>query len=163
MASISHRQFLNIAKEVAQSSNCVSLKVGAVIVVDNRIRTVGYNGTPAGYTNCNEVFTHRCPEHTAWSQDHEVHAELNAILYAAAEGLSIKGGILYSTAEPCKNCLKHMIASQLKGCVFEEAYYNESIEDKETKFEFAQKAGFAILQNINGLTATWYPPVQRSE
>lgn len=157
MAAISHNQFLAMAREVAKSSNCVSMGVGALIVVNNRIRVTGYNGTPAGYFNCRELHMERGVEHTKWSLDHEIHAEMNALMYAAAEGLSVKGGIVYCTHEPCKNCIKHMIGAQLSGVVFGESYYNEFIEDKNIKYEFAQATNFKILQNVNGLTVEWFP------
>ena len=51
---ISDNNFINIAKEIATASKCVSKQVGAVIVKDGRILSTGYNGTPAGYTNCKD-------------------------------------------------------------------------------------------------------------
>jgi dCMP deaminase len=155
MSAINHTQFMNIAKEVAKSSNCISLQVGSIIVVDNRIRSMGYNGTPKGFVNCSDLFRERGPEHTKWSMDHEVHAELNAVLYAAAEGLPIKGGTIYTTVEPCKNCMKHMIGAQLKSCVFDQAYYNEQYDDKTIKHELAKGCGFGVYQLINGIAVDW--------
>ena len=51
---LSDINFINIATEIASASKCVSKQVGAVIVKDGRILSTGYNGTPAGYINCNE-------------------------------------------------------------------------------------------------------------
>ena len=50
---LSDKSFINIAKEIALASKCVSKQVGAVIVKDGRILSTGYNGTPSGYQNCN--------------------------------------------------------------------------------------------------------------
>lgn len=157
MSKVSPQQFIEIAKQIAKTSNCVSMKVGAVLVLNNRILSHGYNGTPAGYINCSQLFSERCKEHSLWSVDHEIHAEMNTIFYAAAEGLPIRGGWMFCTHEPCKNCVKHMIAAQLAGCVFEESYYNESFEDKKIKSEFAISSKFQICQIVNGVTTEWYP------
>ena len=51
---ISDKNFINIAHEISKASKCVSKQVGAVIVKDGRILSTGYNGTPAGFTNCND-------------------------------------------------------------------------------------------------------------
>ena len=48
--------YLNIAKEIASLSNCVSYQVGAIAVKDGRILATGYNGTPKGYKNCSHQF-----------------------------------------------------------------------------------------------------------
>ena len=84
--------FIKIAKTIAELSKCVSHQVGCIIVKDDRIISMGYNGTPAKYTNCNEKFSTYTSreEHHKWSKTHEIHAELNAILYAAKNGISIE-------------------------------------------------------------------------
>ncbi|MCW9025900.1 MAG: deaminase, partial [Thiovulaceae bacterium] len=51
---LNDKNFINIANELSSASKCVSKQVGAVIVKDGRILSTGYNGTPAGYTNCSE-------------------------------------------------------------------------------------------------------------
>ncbi len=125
---ISDIHFINIAKEIASASKCISKQVGAVIVKDGRILSTGYNGTPAGYTNCNEhwdnVYT---KEHHEWSKTYEIHAEMNAIIWAARKGISIEGATVYVTLEPCSECSKNLIASGIKRIVYTVAYeYNES-------------------------------------
>lgn len=139
MAQINDDQFMQIAKIIAQSSKCVSMSVGALIVNDNRIISHGYNGTPPGATNCRDLFTCRCPEHTAWSLNHEVHAEMNAIIWAAKRGTAIEGSTVYCTHEPCPNCLKHLLASGVEKCIFEEVYYNEQPVDKSLKLEMVRE------------------------
>lgn len=135
---VSHKQFLEIARIYAESSKCVSMKVGALIVKDNRIVSTGFNGSPPGCPNCSDIHKHRGPEHTAWSQDNEIHAEMNAIIYAAKNTVSVNGSVMYSTHEPCKNCLKHILGTGhdgIQGIVFSEMYYNESVADKNTKLD----------------------------
>lgn len=117
--------FIEIAEVLAKESKCVSLQVGAVLVKDNRIISIGYNGTVSGYNTCNEslqdgVFNRE--DHTKWSDSHEIHAEMNAILFAAKSGISTNGCTLYCTHEPCDQCLKNIIQAGVKRVVFKEPY-----------------------------------------
>lgn len=115
--------FINIAKELAMASKCVSKQVGAVIVKDGRILSTGYNGTPAGFTNCCDHWDGEyTEEHHEWSKTYEIHAEMNAIIWAAREGISIEGATIYVTLEPCSECSKNVIASGIKRIVYEKPY-----------------------------------------
>ncbi len=120
---LNDRNFINIAAELASASKCVSKQVGAVIVKDGRILSTGYNGTPAGYVNCSDhwdgVYT---KDHHEWSKTYEIHAEMNAIIWAARQGISIEGATIYVTLEPCADCSKNIIASGIKRIVYERAY-----------------------------------------
>jgi dCMP deaminase len=132
--SLKHRNFLNIAKEISMASKCVSKQVGAVIVKDGRILSSGYNGTPKGFINCcdhwNGEYT---KDHHDWSLDYEIHAEMNAIVWAAREGIKIDGATLYCTLEPCFQCSKNMIQAGIKTIVYEKGYeYND--EERLNKF-----------------------------
>ena len=126
---LSDRNFLNIAREISRASKCVSKQVGAVIVKDGRILSTGYNGTPAGYTNCSEhwngVYT---KDHHEWSKTYEIHAEMNAIIWAARQGISIEGATIYVTLEPCADCSKNIIASGIKRIVYENSYEHNHSE-----------------------------------
>ena len=120
---ISDRSFINIAKEIATASKCVSKQVGAVIVKDGRILSTGYNGTPAGFTNCCDYWNGEyTSEHHEWSKTYEIHAEMNAIIWAAREGISIEGATIYVTLEPCSECSKNVIASGIKRIVYDKPY-----------------------------------------
>jgi dCMP deaminase len=120
---LSDEIFIKIASEIASASKCVSKQVGAVIVKDGRILSTGYNGTPAGYTNCcehwNDEYT---PEHHEWSKTYEIHAEMNAIIWAARKGISIEDATIYVTLEPCSECSKNLIASGIKRIVYKTPY-----------------------------------------
>lgn len=120
---LNDKNFINIARELASASKCVSKQVGAVIVKNGRILSTGYNGTPAGYTNCcdhwNGEYT---PDHHEWSKTYEIHAEMNAIIWAAKEGISIDGATIYVTLEPCSECSKNLIASGIKRIVYATPY-----------------------------------------
>ncbi len=145
-------QFLEIAKIVAQTSKCVSLKVGAVLVRDGRIISMGYNGTAPGLKNCSDVWSHRCHEHTEWSNKYEIHAEQNALLFAARNGISTQGSTVYTTIEPCHQCLKLMIAAGVIRVVYLDGYYRETI-DSQDKMEFGLECGL-ILQRYTSESTT---------
>ena len=133
---LSDRNFINIAKELASASKCVSKQVGAVIVKDGRILSTGYNGTPAGYTNCCDYWDgNYTKEHHLWSKTYEIHAEMNALIWAAREGISINGATIYVTLEPCSECSKNLIASGIKRIVYDKPYEhtNSSIVSKFIK------------------------------
>ncbi len=120
---LSDKNFLNIAAEIASASKCVSKQVGAVIVKDGRILSTGYNGTPAGFQNCCDYWDNEyTSEHHEWSKTYEIHAEMNAIIWAAREGISIKGATIYVTLEPCSECSKNVIASGIKRIVYAKSY-----------------------------------------
>ena len=128
------KNFINIAHELATASKCVSKQVGAVIVKDGRILSTGYNGTPAGYTNCCEHWNGEyTSEHHEWSKTYEIHAEMNAIIWAAREGISIKDATIYVTLEPCSDCSKNIIASGIKRIVYDKSYEHTN-SDVVTKF-----------------------------
>ena len=120
---LNDRSFINIAKEIAKASKCVSKQVGAVIVKDGRILSTGYNGTPAGYQNCSDFWDGKyTKDHHDWSKTYEIHAEMNAIIWAARKGISIEGATIYVTLEPCSECSKNLIASGIKRIVYEKSY-----------------------------------------
>ena len=115
--------FINIAKEISTASKCVSKQVGAVIVKDGRILSTGYNGTPPGFTNCCDQWGGKhTNEHHEWSKTYEIHAEMNAILWAAREGIKIEGATIYVTLEPCGECSKNLIASGINRIVYSNSY-----------------------------------------
>ncbi|MBE0492284.1 MAG: dCMP deaminase family protein [Sulfurospirillum sp.] len=120
---LSDKNFINIAHEIAKASKCVSKQVGAVIVKNGRILSTGYNGTPAGFVNCCDFWDGKyTSEHHEWSKTYEIHAEMNAIIWAAREGISIKDATIYVTLEPCSECSKNIIASGIKRIVYDRSY-----------------------------------------
>jgi len=130
--------FMQIAHLMAEKSNCVRLGVGAVITKDNRIVSCGYNGTPKDFDNCSEVCvglkfdwaqSSASHMHHLFSEQYEIHAEMNAIIDMAKRGLSPVGCTLYTTICPCKNCAKLVIASGIKRIIFDEYYYRD-VEDQ---------------------------------
>jgi dCMP deaminase len=92
-------------------------------VKDNRILSTGYNWTPAWYVNCCNYWKWEyTPEHHDWSYKYEIHAEMNAIVWAARNWIKIEWATLYSTYEPCFDCTRAAIAAWIKKIVFKEKY-----------------------------------------
>lgn len=109
--------FLKTAYLLGQQSKCVSKKVGALIVKNKRIISTGINGTPPGFKNCNEVFdknNFNREEHHVWSKTYEIHAEMNAIAFAAKHDIGIENSVMYIILQPCDDCLKNIIAAGIK-------------------------------------------------
>lgn len=111
--------FITVAYLISSRSSSKKLKVGAVIVKDNRIISTGYNGFFSGV------------EHNSISYNgHEIntiHAEMNAIDDSAKRGVSIKEGSIYVTHYPCIYCLKNIIGCGLKKIYYKEDYNNNKI------------------------------------
>jgi dCMP deaminase len=111
---------------VATRSNCVKRKVAAVLTVDRRIISTGYNGTPRGVTNCNEGGCPRCNAFGPGGADLGEcvcsHAEENAITQSAYHGVSVRGSTLYSTFCPCLMCTKMIINAGIAEVVFSAEY-----------------------------------------
>ena len=142
---LNDKNFLNIAYELATASKCVSRKTGAVIVKWGRIVSTGYNGTPAGYENCRDHFKGEyTPQHHEWSYKYEIHAEMNAIVWAAREWISIEGAVIYCTYEPCFDCTRAIIAAWLKRIVFREKYKHH----EWTEVEDFVKANGAVIEQV---------------
>lgn len=110
--------FMKIAEDVASRATCDRLHVGAVIVRDRNILATGYNGAPSGLPHCDEEGHQMMNGHCVRT----VHAELNAILQAAKNGIQIDGSTIYSTHEPCLNCFKALVNAGIHGVVFKAPY-----------------------------------------
>ncbi|NUL83071.1 MAG: dCMP deaminase [Armatimonadetes bacterium] len=110
--------FMQIAKVVATRATCPRRSVGAVIVLDKRILTTGYNGAPHGLPHCSEIGCHLVDGHCLRA----LHAEQNAILQGALNGVSTKGATVYVTCQPCNHCAKMIINAGIRRVVFEGDY-----------------------------------------
>lgn len=114
--------FMGIALLISSRSPSKRLKVGSVIVKDNRIISAGYNGFPSG-----------TPHISIMRDDHEqntLHAEQNAIADAARRGTPIQDSTIYITHYPCINCTKFIIASGIKEIIYYDNYRNDEIVNK---------------------------------
>jgi len=125
-----HKRFMEMTELVATWSSCVRRQVGAIVVRDKRIMTTGYNGAPAGVKTC--VEKGEClriklgiPSGTHAETCFATHAEQNAIIQAAKEGISLKGCTLYCTHQPCTVCIKMIINAGIKEVIYKEGYPDE--------------------------------------
>lgn len=120
-------RYMRVAKEVSSWSSCLSRNVGCVITNGNRIIATGYNGAPAGVKNCKERGYCRrkdAERGTALDNCLATHAEQNALIQAAKQGVSVDGGVLYCTTRPCTTCAKLIINSGIKRVLYSEDYPN---------------------------------------
>ena len=107
--------FVETTKLVAKRSSCVKAQQAALLIKDNRIISFGYNGPPAGTLNCLEDGGEEiCGKDSNGSCFLGVHAEQNAIGYAARNGINTEGCIIYCTMTPCISCAKLVVAAGIK-------------------------------------------------
>jgi len=99
---------MDVANRVAQMSYDCDTQVGAIIVKDGNIISMGWNGTPAGFPN-------ECKNpHTGATLPTVIHAEANAICKLAKSGMSGEGASIYVTLSPCIECTKLILQSGIK-------------------------------------------------
>ena len=131
-----HRYFMNIAVQAATRSTCPRKHVGAVIVRDRTVLSTGYNGSIRGYQHCEDVGCMMEDGHCVAT----VHAEANAIIQAAKNGVAIEGATIYTTASPCWPCFKLIANAGCRRIVFGEFYRDARI------FEYAQRLGIELIE-----------------
>lgn len=154
--------YMAFAEAIAKESKCISFKVGVVIVKDDRVVSHGYNGVASGKQHCcdyhTEAFGHisrvngkLCAQqrtaHREWSLKNEIHAEANAISYAARSGRCVEGATVYTTLSPCTDCQKLLVAAGVRRVVYKEVY-----DVNPDSLTFLEDHGILIEQ---------YQPIQR--
>ena len=111
--------FMQITEIVASRSTCDRAFVGCVLVnKDHSIVSTGYNGSVAGNPHCDDVGHTMRDGHCIAT----IHAEMNALLYCAKEGIPTKDTICYVTHFPCLNCTKALIQAGIREVVYKNAY-----------------------------------------
>jgi dCMP deaminase len=140
--------FMDTAERFAQLSSAVRLQVGAVVVKDNRIISIGYNGMPSGWTNeCEHVvdvaktdprYDYNNFTKELKTKDEVIHAEANAILKLARDGESGNGSSLFCTHAPCIHCAK-----LIHGVGIDKVYYRDTYRDS-IGLEFLEKCNIEI-------------------
>ena len=154
---------MDCAERFAQLSSAKRAQVGAIIVKDNRIVSIGYNGMPSGWTNeCEEIITwndvphmrkeyeesgatmHESPHGSTWSKlktkPEVLHAETNAIAKMAQSSESTKDAVLFCTHEPCLDCAKLIHQSGIRHVIFKNSYK----ADKGSGYDFLEKSGCKV-------------------
>jgi dCMP deaminase len=128
--------FMNIARVVASRATCDRKHVGAVLVRDRTILSTGYNGSIRGLRHCSEDGHMMEDGHCVRT----VHAEANAIIQAAKNGVAIDGATIYTTASPCWPCFKLIANSGCTRIVFGEFYRDQRI------FDYAQQLRIELAE-----------------
>lgn len=127
--------FLQIAEQVACRATCPRRAVGAVIVRDRHILATGYNGAARGEPHCLTGGCVMVDGHCTRA----VHAEANALVQAAAEGVAVKGADIYCTDSPCNHCASLLINAGV-GTIYHRRSYDRVV------IERLRRAGIAVIQ-----------------
>ena len=138
--------FMSIAQVVATRSTCPRKYVGAVLVRNRTILSTGYNGSIRGMPHCSDAGHMMEDGHCVAT----IHAEANAIIQAAKNGVTIDGATIYVTASPCWNCFKQIANSGIRRICYGEFYRDERI------FQVAERIGIE-LHHIE-LSPEFVPP-----
>ena len=140
------RDSLKVAREYGKLSTATRLKVGCIIVKDDRIISIGYNGMPSGGSNVCEEDGKSKPE--------VLHAEANAITKLAKSTESGQDAYMFCTYAPCVDCAKLILQSGIKEFHYEESYKNEDGIEVLKKYSnvdiFQHQRELSFLQYIEG-------------
>jgi dCMP deaminase len=139
--------YMELAENLALRSHCIKAKVGAVLTRDTRIISLGYNGPPAGTHNCDEVWPDDgCPRDSKGSCSLALHAEQNAILFAAKSNTSIEGATLYVTLSPCISCARVIFTIGIKKVYYLNSYADFKGLPTDEGVDFLRKFGVEVVQ-----------------
>ena len=150
--------YMELASNLAKKSHCVKIKVGAVLAKDTRIISLGYNGPPAGTHNCDEEWPETgCARDRKGSCSLALHAEENAILYAAKNKVSLEGATLYITLSPCLSCARTIFTMGIKKVVYLNSYAEYKGLNAEEGVEFLRQFGvevdrYSVSNNLLGIS-----------
>jgi dCMP deaminase len=128
---------MDICKVIAERSTCAKIKTASIVVLNNNILSIGYNGVPSGIQHCADFWSERGfddvynrefrTRHREWSARFEIHAEINAIVKAPRE---ITGATLYTVYSPCINCAKCIVSTGIKKVVYAEQYNRDFVDTR---------------------------------
>lgn len=115
--------YMELAVNLAKRSHCIKRHVGAVLVKETRIISIGYNGPPADTHNCDEEFPETgCAKDSKGSCSLAIHAEQNAIMYAVKNKASVEGSTLYVTLSPCISCARIIYSMGVEKVIYFKSY-----------------------------------------
>jgi dCMP deaminase len=124
--------YMEVAEVFSRLSTANRLKVGAILVKDQRIISIGYNGTPEGWCNaCEDEHNKTLPE--------VIHSEMNCINKLARSNESGEGSVMFVTHSPCMECAKSIYGAGIKA-----VYYKNSYRD-DSGIEFLKKCGIQAI------------------
>ena len=118
--------YMDVAKRFAELSTAKRLQVGAIIVKDDRIISIGYNGMPSGWTNeCENEIWDAYGRSELVTKTEVIHAESNAIAKLAKSPESGIDATMFLTHSPCIHCAKQIFTAGITKVVYGENYRNE--------------------------------------
>ena len=134
--------YMDVAERFAQLSSATRLQVGAIVVKDDRIISIGYNGMPTGWDNCCEdtIHHHDLGTCTAVTKAEVLHAETNAIAKLAKSGESGLGAKMFVTYAPCIDCAKLVYQSGIAT-----VYYKNDYRSTQG-VEFLLRSGVEVIR-----------------
>lgn len=133
--------FMSICDIVARRSHCLKGKVGAVLVRDGRIISIGFNGMVSGTKNCvtiNDCPRDGIPSGTRYEVGDCAHAEHNAIVFCAKHGVKTDGATLYVNSSPCRMCAKTIIQAGIIKVIYSSTQYDGT--------DLLKKAGIECIE-----------------
>ena len=135
------RAFMKTAQTFAELSSAKRLQVGAIVVKDDRIISIGYNGMPAGWDNvCEHEELHEDGSTTLVTRPEVLHAESNAISKLAKSNESGNGAAIFITHAPCLQCAKLIYQSGITSVVYKQTYRSDD------GIKFLQQSGVTTEQ-----------------
>lgn len=138
--------YMNLAISIASKSHCVKKHVGAVLTKDTRIISIGYNGPPAGTHNCDIDFPQGCAKDSKGSCSLALHAEQNAILYAAKNNSNLDNSTLYVTLSPCIACARIIYSMNIKKVIYLNSYAEYKGIATDEGIDFLTKFGIETIK-----------------
>ena len=155
--------FMEMAHVLAKRSTCLRLQTASIIVKDNVIISVGYNGSTPGALHCSDHWREVEDDisdrefqfflksddfqemHHEWSVEHELHGEMNAILFASRSGIPLENSCLYTIYSPCIHCAKSIIS-----CGIKQVYYQQDYHRDTRGVRFLRSRGIRVEQLFLG-------------
>jgi len=125
--------YMDVAIRFSQLSTAHKLKVGAILVKDDRIISIGYNGTPKGWCNV-------CEDSNFKTKPEVIHAEMNCISKLAKSSESGINSVMFITHSPCMACAKSIFGSGITEVYFKYEYRDDS------GIHFLKKCGINVLK-----------------
>lgn len=139
--------YMDLAAKLALRSHCVKAQVGAVLTKDTRIISLGYNGPPAGTHNCDLEWPEvGCARDSKGSCSLALHAEQNAILYAAKNNVSMADATLYVTLSPCISCARVIYTTGIKKVYFKDSYAKFKGIPNDEGVDFLRRFGVEVIE-----------------
>ena len=154
--------YMRIAMAVRSRADCIGNRVGAVLILDDRIISTGYNCTPAQMRNCTEGGCQRCLNRDKYSSGTGydlcicVHAEQNAILSAARFSIATEGAVMFSTMRPCFGCTKELLKARVESVRYLHEWAYPDVDMQESYLGLQSQFSGGVGQiSIEDEEASW--------